>query len=52
MRNEASPTEATTDQVDPVSKEPALKCCAVAISPAGAPHELKATHLSERLASV
>jgi anaerobic selenocysteine-containing dehydrogenase len=33
----ASPNEATTDVCDPVSKQPALKCCAVAVLPADAP---------------
>jgi anaerobic selenocysteine-containing dehydrogenase len=28
----ASPNEVTTDEHDPVSKEPALKCCAVAVT--------------------
>jgi predicted molibdopterin-dependent oxidoreductase YjgC len=28
----ASPNEVTTDDADPVSKEPALKCCAVAVT--------------------
>ena len=32
----ASPNEATTDDVDPLSKQPALKCCAVSISAVGA----------------
>jgi predicted molibdopterin-dependent oxidoreductase YjgC len=32
----ASPNEATTDQTDPISKEPALKCCAVSVHPAAA----------------
>jgi len=29
----ASPNEAMTDQTDPISKEPALKCCAVSVHP-------------------
>ena len=28
----ASPNEATTDAVDPISKQPSLKCCAVEIT--------------------
>ena len=39
----ASPNEATTDQVDPMSKEPALEVCAVAISPAEIPSIRPAT---------
>ena len=30
----ASPNEATTDETDPISKQPALKCCAVRVVPA------------------
>ena len=48
---QASPNEATTDQVDSISKEPALKCCAVAISPANAPQSQPTRH-RETLASV
>src|SRR5690349_6496723 len=31
----ASPNEATTDATDPVSKQPALKMCAVVVRPSG-----------------
>ncbi len=31
----ASPNEATSDATDPVSQQPALKCCAVRVSRVG-----------------
>ena len=40
----SSPNETTTDATDPISKQPALKCCAVRVeAPRAFPAELRAT---------
>jgi hypothetical protein len=36
---ESSPNEAASDQTDPISKEPALKCCAVMVEATKCPPE-------------
>ena len=47
----ASPNEVTSDERDPISKQPALKCCAVAVGPYVTPRRVDDERTEDSLSS-